>query len=104
MPYSTVTVTAVATVVTVTGATGEPVKNCARLPSVIVHWNGAMLQLPFTRVIVKFDCPLPFTTGVSVPEPTPGPSGVGLFVQVRVLTPMAAPVITQAEGVCVDPL
>ena len=60
-----------------------------------------ILQAPLTVVIVKFDV-LPLTVGVTVPEPTPGPTEAGLFVQ---LNPVVyEPVNVQAEGVRAAPL
>ncbi len=44
----------------------------------------------------------PLTIGVTVPDPTAGPTEAGVSVQVSV--PVNAPVTAQAEGDCVDPL
>ena len=41
-----------------------------------------ILHAPFTGVMAKFDVP-PITEGVTVPEPTPGPTEAGALVQLR---------------------
>ena len=54
-----------------------------------------ILQVPFTGVMAKFDVP-PVTVGVTVPEPTPGPTEAGALAQLR--PTVYAPVNAQAEG------
>ena len=61
-----------------------------------------ILQVPVTAVIVKFVSVPPVTVGVTVPEPTAGPTVAGLLVQVR--PPVNAPVTAQVGAVaCAAP-
>ena len=80
MPYNTDTASPAGLVVTVTGVAGEPVKNCARLPRVIVAGWGAITQVPFTCVTLKLAAPL--TEGITFPFPIAGPTEAGLSTQV----------------------
>ena len=43
-----------------------------------------ILQVPVTAVIVKFVSVPPVTVGVTVPEPTAGPTVAGLLVQLNI--------------------
>src|SRR5436309_1477774 len=89
-------------------STNDPIKVAVPFSKTAVGFSatldGAVLLIeyePFTGVTVKFARSSPLVIGTIVVVPGLGPTGAGLFTQLR--PPINAPVTAHAEGECVPP-